>query len=104
MVFIRPKVYIIQSYETPDRPTKITAKGINGNARKTLALQDFIDSTGMKEIKVSVTNITSHRHAVTTTISEKWALLFTDVKRAWINNKQSYPCRHYMLEFISNIF
>ena len=104
MVFVRSKVYLIQSYETPDKPTKVTAKGINGSARKTLTLQDFMDSAGMKEVKVSVTNIISHRHAVTTTISEKWALSCTDVKRAWIDNKQSYPYGHYMLEFVSNIF
>ena len=99
MIFIRPKVYCLQAHGSSTL-TKITAKGVNGAARKTLTLDDFIAATCMKEVSVNVTNITSKKHSLTTTTTRKWALSCTDVKRAWINAEQSYPYGHYMLDFV----
>ena len=80
MIFIRPKVYCLQAYGSTIL-TKITAKGVNDTKCKTLTLNDFIDTTCMKEVPVNATNITSKRHTLTTT-TRKWALSCTDVKRA----------------------
>jgi hypothetical protein len=96
MIFIRPKVYMLQAYEDA-RPTKITAKGVNRAARYTLTLNDFIDAVCMKEVQRNQVSIVSKLHQVMTTSTSKWVLSSTDNKRAWVDDEVSLPYGHKRL-------
>ena len=94
-VFLKPKAYSVKVLQT----VKQSAKGVRKHVKKTLHHDNFKDVLKSKSpLRKLVTSITSDKHTLNITESNKIALSAFDDKRYYLSNGvRSYAYGHYKI-------
>ena len=81
-----------------DGKNKATAKGVGRVVARGMTHQDYVDRYENKNMLIKeVKRMQSFNHVIFNVVHKKIALLFTENKRAWVDDNYSLSYGHYKL-------